>query len=547
MAKGLSLDLNGNFRLCDEKDREIPVRVARARALLAILATSRDHKRTRSWLRTCLWELSSDEQASASLRQVLSVLRKTLGERAALLETDRTYVSLSALNLVPLRPGEDTLFFEDAPDIGEVFEDWLRMERAAQEESGDAMPALMRDVAGPGARWDAARPCIVIAPPRVLSQGHLPAVLAALVCDRTIDGLRAHGLVDLFDLRDLGSDQLGLFRADAPPSPDAMFQVRAADGAGERHFTLSLVRPRDQRVLWSHSSVLAMPDAETPPTIEWLQDITGIAVEAIQSVLFGGPGAMVGGPLSAGHRLFGAAHQLLGMSRGGQVGARSLLRRELDDPYGAALAHAWYAYSFANSVGEGEDGLDAQFREEAEEHCRQALERDPGNGLVLALTAHVEGFVLRRQERAGELARLARLAAPDLPLVWDLSAMNAIYREDAETGHRYGLTAQRLGRFSPYKPLYDSSVSISATLTGRHALAIRTAEALLQRQRGFLAAMRYLSVSLIAEGRLGDARSLVADIQARDPQFTADTVRRKEYPLPGERTRQIVAESLAKL
>ena len=324
--------------------------------------------------------------------------------------------------------------------------------------------------------------------------------------------------------------------------------MRASEAEGKRHITVSLLRPRDQRILWTHTGVLDMPKDETLPTLEWLQDVVGRAIEAVHATLFSHPSAGLGrySP-PEGHRVFAAAHQLLGMSRSGHSQARDLLRRRVDGPNPTGIVHAWYAFSSANVMGERVGEIDGAFFEEAEEHCRRALENDPTNGLVLALVAHVYGFVLRRQDAAAELARLARDAAPDLPLVWDLSAMNAIYRDDAEAAHGHSIVAQRLGRFSPYKPLFDSSVSISATLTGRHELAIRTAESLLQRRSGFLAAMRYLTVSLVADGRIDEARRVADDVRLRDPDFRAETIGSHEYPLPSASSRELVGAALNKL
>lgn len=539
MARRLLLSLDGNFCLRDESGIAVPVRNSRARALLAILATTRDRKRSRIWLQTCLWENSQEEQASASLRQTLTGLRKALGTHADLLEADRTYVAIPMLELGAPAAENESVFFEDAPDLGETFDDWLRMERAAFA----AVPVFSEKGVLESDRF-----CVVVKPPQILSDDPIMPVLAALICDRIIDGLRAHGAIDIFDLRDLGSNQLSHFPRGEPPQPDAALQIRALGMGGDRHAATSLINPKNQHVLWTQSHALDSAHNGVPPTIEWLQGVTSIAIDGIHSALLetGNPASRKStGP--GRNCLFAAAHQILGMSLSGQTEARTLLRQQAESESSSAIANAWYAFSFANSVGERNGARDGAFFEEAEAHCARALEREPSNGLVLALVAHVYGFVLRRLDAASELAKLARMSAPDLALVWDLSAMNAIYRDDAETGHEYSLVAQRLGKFSPYKPLYDSSVSISATLTGHHALAIETAEALLQRQPGFLAAMRYLSASLVADGRIDDARQVISDIRLRDPEFRIETIRSKDYPLPSELSRQVISAALAKI
>ena len=55
----------------------------KARALLAILATSPGYRQSRERMATMLWERSAEEQARASLRQTLASVRKVLAEAGA--------------------------------------------------------------------------------------------------------------------------------------------------------------------------------------------------------------------------------------------------------------------------------------------------------------------------------------------------------------------------------------------------------------------------------------------------------------------------------
>ena len=77
--KNIRLTILGSFSLRDAADREIAVRSRKNRALLAILALSTNRTTTRERIATLLWGDHGDEQARASLRQSLAVLRKELG------------------------------------------------------------------------------------------------------------------------------------------------------------------------------------------------------------------------------------------------------------------------------------------------------------------------------------------------------------------------------------------------------------------------------------------------------------------------------------
>jgi DNA-binding SARP family transcriptional activator len=132
---------------------DLPTR--KARALLAILATSPDRRQPREIIAAMLWERSAEEQARASLRQTLASVRKVLAEANAdgVLEADSESVWLH-----PERCEIDAAKFEafleqDGPDAAEAmcrlysgdflaglnlreasFEQWLVVERRRFQE-----------------------------------------------------------------------------------------------------------------------------------------------------------------------------------------------------------------------------------------------------------------------------------------------------------------------------------------------------------------------------------------------------------------------------
>ena len=80
------------------QDRAGTVRTPRGQkvqALVAMLALAPRGARSRVWLRDKLWSDRQEEQASASLRQALTELRKALGPLAQdILNADKNTVSL---------------------------------------------------------------------------------------------------------------------------------------------------------------------------------------------------------------------------------------------------------------------------------------------------------------------------------------------------------------------------------------------------------------------------------------------------------------------
>lgn len=94
--KKVSIRLFGVLSMIDDQGREIVPRGKRAKALIAMLVLSTNGVRHRKWLKEKLWSNRSEEQATLSLRQELSRLRrhfKTFDSN--LIEADRESVRLA--------------------------------------------------------------------------------------------------------------------------------------------------------------------------------------------------------------------------------------------------------------------------------------------------------------------------------------------------------------------------------------------------------------------------------------------------------------------
>jgi len=142
----LRLTLSGSFFATGADGSVLAIKSKKARALLAYLALSPRKSRSREEIMALLWSDRGEEQARASLRQVLSGLKKGLGNKAV----DALIVSNEAVALNPERVtievsggGEELLAGFHLHDP--AFEDWLRDERLRHEdavEHGAQLPGL---------------------------------------------------------------------------------------------------------------------------------------------------------------------------------------------------------------------------------------------------------------------------------------------------------------------------------------------------------------------------------------------------------------------
>lgn len=143
------IQMIGEFEVRDEAGQDRTPRGAKARALLALLARTPGHRRPRRWLEARLWSDRGQEQASGSLRQALTEVRKALGPLAERLTSDRDGVALAGFGSDLADPvgarqalarGREFLEGIDVLDPG--FNLWLAEERqrVAAELAGPRPP-----------------------------------------------------------------------------------------------------------------------------------------------------------------------------------------------------------------------------------------------------------------------------------------------------------------------------------------------------------------------------------------------------------------------
>jgi adenylate cyclase len=130
----LRLTLFGGFSLAAADGAEIPLKSQKAKALIAYLALPAGKSRSREEIMALLWSDRGEAQARASLRQVLTGLRKDLGaEATAALNITDDAVSLDPGNVTVANAtaGEELLAGFHLHDP--AFEEWLRDERMRAE------------------------------------------------------------------------------------------------------------------------------------------------------------------------------------------------------------------------------------------------------------------------------------------------------------------------------------------------------------------------------------------------------------------------------
>lgn len=537
-----TLSLVGNLRFCDPDGQDIKISQKKARALLAMLATSRDLRRSREWLKSRLWERSFEPQASSSLRQALYALRRSLGPWADVLQADYDHVWLDGID-IDLDPESDTHigFFEDAPNLGEAGEDWLREERQAfSARIRDAHADMMesgQDIAvlAPEAEH---RPCVLIGKPIIISDDVRASIVAERIATAIEITFRQNDYVDIYDLRDLTTNQVQGREMHSLSRPPVLVEVRASLLGEELQTSIVARIPATGKVIWT-SSISSDCKTATSVTSQTMMEFVMGAVDSIES--------MIVRQMRQGAKptLYTAVHQLFGLSHDGIQDARTLLGQLLSETY-SANTQAWFGVAAMFMIGEGHaDGED--MLEEANEHIQNALSMAPSNAMVLAIAGHFAGFVRRDHDLASDYLVQSRRIVPNLAFAWDATAMSAVYKGDLAAASYAAEIARNLGRYSPYKFYYDASASIVATLQGNHAEAIRIGKQVLARRPDFLPVMRHMFASYVGMGDNAAATELFQRIRTLDQEFATDAMNAPGYALPATLSREVIGEGLLKL
>ena len=117
--------LHGPFAMTAPDGTDLTPKPHKARAVVALLLTAPDRRRTRRWIEERLWSDRGPQQAAGSLRQALVDLRKALAAHRDLVVADREWVELapSAFRLAPELPGAE--FMEGLAIRDPAFQRWL--------------------------------------------------------------------------------------------------------------------------------------------------------------------------------------------------------------------------------------------------------------------------------------------------------------------------------------------------------------------------------------------------------------------------------------
>lgn len=505
----LNLTLHGLFSIQGHDGIDITPRSAKAQALIALLATSKNFKRSRVWLQDKLWSDRPREQGSASMRQAVSEIRRHFKHYDYALNFDRKNLALNPECFELDSPNASGNDFLEGMDIRDPeFEEWLCLMRSQfhdepspQKEPISPVPAKVVENAS----------SIVCCP------DHSGSPMEAIFADVFV-GTLAKSL----------QEQLGLGTTLGSKYIDDQINLEAKAVFNDGHFFLqsTCFKGSDRRVLWSGSRTL---EARGAPPVEH-DDVLQLANEAVDSI-----GELLNIQLWTNERnpaalIKKAIAKLFTMNPSVQSEAATLLDLAHEfQPRGTTLA--WKLFLRIVQMLEMHDICRATVREEIKYLEQKAIELEPMNSFVCSIVAYSK-FVISGKPTIGyDLARRSVAINPANPFGWQSLSTAEIYLGRFETAHENMARARYLGSRSPYKYWWDMAYGLTSITIGKHQEALKVALSAHLHNPEFRPPIRYLIALFVRAGKYDAAFAQVEALRALEPDFEVSKLPSdKDYP-----------------
>ncbi|WP_284164725.1 hypothetical protein [Frigidibacter sp. SD6-1] len=496
--------------------------------MLALLACDALRPKARTWLQDKLWSNRDRDQGAASLRQVLSQLRRDLGPNADILQIGRTRVALDPVRIdVIADPGNGRREFLEGMDVRDPeFESWLSSERSAFARPTPEPGGAVGSAAGRAADGALAAPGFA-APDRTRVV-HLLAHTSRDGPERLFETL----FIDCLE-RSLSETLVAeIYRH--PPLVDQPAQIVVAvqaymAGPGEIGLRLAVEEGATRRAVWSGRRIVRMNGA---PPVDHL-DILSFVTETTEAVA----DALV---LRVRRQCETADAAVLG-----RIAVRKIFSMR---PAEVAQADVLLAQAYALDPRAVFLAWRVQLRviqrmerhipEDDIEHdglvrlISEALDLEPTNSLVLSAAANSMVLVEDDLPAGVDLARRSLALNTANPFAWDCLSIALLMDGKAEEAHRLQMRACTLAARSPIRHFWDMGACLTSVVTGRHDAALRLAQAASVMVPDFRPPLRYMAALHAARGEADRAATALERLGRAEADFSLDRMLEdRSYPV----------------
>lgn len=523
----LRIRLFGAFHASDAAGAQLRITSTKQCAMLALLATAPNGKRTRPWLQDTLWSLSGPDLGRASLRRALSDLRQRLGGIfAEVFEVSNDAIRLRLDRIEVIGTPADGAFLEgiDIPEEG--FEDWLTQQRQA------ATAGLPRRHAPQGIALnlqDRLRPSVAILPFVVAQTGDVDGFLGDMVAEeatRALSRVKSFDVISHLSCRNVDSRNVGM--AELRQSLDLDYVVCGSLRQTNDRFRVDadFVDTSSGRLRWSqtfHGQKTAFFEGEQ----ELINELAGSVARSIfeTSVELAASRPL---PDVQSHALLISSialmhRQDLASFARARMQIEELIRRVPDN----AILHSWLGKWYVLCVAQGWSTHITADSQKARECTDRALSLNPGCAFSLAINGFVQSNLLKRFDTA--LDRFDQVISVDQSnaMAWLLKGMLHAFMDQGERAVEYTDRARFLSPLDPSGYLFDT-LSATARLSHKdYDGALRLADRSLSANKNHTSTLRVRTIALHGLDRMDEARGAAQELLRREPNLTIKTYLKK--------------------
>lgn len=506
--------IHGPFSATWTNGAELPLHGAKNRALLVLLATAPEGRRSRAFLQDMLWARAGPAHGRSSLRSALVILRRALGDAAdAILGStnDEVTIDLQAVELIG--GPQDGEFLEGIDVAEDRFEDWLRERRDAAAPAAPPAPAAF------DLRAAELRPSIAVLPFFTLESGKVEGIFGDLLSQEVTRALSRSRLLDVIShlsSRGFGRPAAGL--AEVSGALGCGYVASGTVRLENAGFMLDLdfVDARSGRILWTRGfrgDVQAVFSGRSSLPVEIAVEIARSMVE--EAVQLAGSRPL---PSVRSHALLMASIALMHrQTPSSYMRSRTYLEEAIRRAPGRSELHAWLAKWHVLNVSQGWSADPAADARAAENETLHALDLNPECSFSMTIHAYVNNNLLKRFDSSMHQFEHALQIDPNNALALSLKSVLHAFMDQGAVAVALSEQARALSPLDPYGYFFDTLGATACLSAQDYEGALRLAERARAANGRHISALRARTIALQALGREAEAAGAARELMQRQP------------------------------
>ena len=218
--------------------------------------------------------------------------------------------------------------------------------------------------------------------------------------------------------------------------------------------------------------------------------------------------------------LLGAIHRMHCANRGEFDRTGQLLEYLIERHPCVAAPRTWLAHWYILRATRGLSRDRARDARIALDLTRRALDVDPSDSLAMAVKGFVHCHLLKDLDTARQRCDDALAVNPNQALAWLYKSAIHAFRGEGEAATGAAARALALSPLDPQRYYFDSLAATAAVAAQDYVRAQRLAESSLRLNRMHSSTWRMLTVTLVEQGKLGDAEAAMHQLRRLEPGLT---------------------------